>query len=415
MYSVNINIEDAAPGMVLAESVYVENSAGVKMLAARKGAMLVGDVIRVLQNRGVKIINIVSIVPPNENLEEEILPAAAQKPTASVAPAPVVPVVTAPAVLSAKPKPEKVVPIKGVVDTKLKEEAVDSIKQLFGCFSAESGINKTTAYQCVENVESVVNDLLNVITDDSTGLVHINDLKQFDEYTYHHSLSVSVLSIAAGSELGLDSGTLFRLGRCAMLHDIGKQLIPHDIINKAGKLTDAEFAMVQNHTILGAASLKKNAIGDVELWNGVMLHHEKMNGTGYPKQLRGKDIPLFSKIIAIADVYDAITSYRSYRSPMLPSDAFDVIFKDAGTAFDFEIVKAFAAKLEPYPANTIIQLSDGKIGIVIQSKKGASKIRPTVRLWGSDEIIALSDEKHRQINITKILNPSDLPEGYELV
>jgi putative nucleotidyltransferase with HDIG domain len=397
MYTKMIDIKDARPGMTLADHVYLTNNSGVKMLAARKGAEIDANLIRMLFNRNVLKVEIVTNQPTAESAAE---PAVTEK-------------TPAPAVVFSKeiPKPEVHVPVKAVVDVKLKEEAVDSVKQLFGSVAKEGIMNKTTAYQCVSNVESVVDDLLNVISDDSTGLVHINDLKEYDEYTYHHSLSVSVLSIATGKELGLDDNTLFRLGRCAMLHDIGKQLIPISVINKNGKLTDDEFTMVKNHTTLGAISLKKNGIGDIELWNGAMFHHEKINGTGYPKKLMGKDIPLFSKIISVADVYDAVTSYRSYRSPMLPSQAFDVIFKDVGTAFDYDIVKAFLAKIDLYPVNTIVSLSDGTIARVVQAE-GASKLRPAVRPWGSNETIVLAAEKNKELNITKVLSPKDLPEGY---
>ncbi|MCL1884813.1 MAG: HD-GYP domain-containing protein [Defluviitaleaceae bacterium] len=386
MYAKTIKISEAEPGMALAESVYVITSAGGRMLAARKGATLDASTIRLLTTRDVSSIEIYTKTAP-ETGPQIILP----KDT---------------------PKPEVHTPVATVMNEKLKEEAVDSVKQLFSILSSEDGnINKTTAYQCVNNVESVVDDLLNVITDDSTGLIHINDLKQYDEYTYHHSLSVSVLSIATGKELGMDADMLFRLGRCAMLHDIGKQLIPITIINKKGKLTDSEFLTVKNHPVLGAESLAKNEIGDEELWNGIKFHHEKVNGTGYPNKLNGKEIPLFSRIIAVGDVYDAVTSYRSYRSPMLPSEAFDVIFKDVGVAFDYDVVKAFLAKLELFPKNTIVSLSNGKVGTIVHAE-GASKLRPAVRLWGTNDIIVLALEKYIDINITKILNPEDLPNEY---
>lgn len=396
MYTKRIEIKDAKAGMTLAASAYVKNSAGVDMLAAKKGAVLDDKLIRLLTNKKVATLEIVSLDVP----EETAAPASPlpQKET------------PAPAVILEKPKPEKHIPVKSVVDNKLKAEAVDSVKQLFSEINPDGHMNRTTAYQCVENLESVVGDLLHVIEDDSTGLVHINDLKQYDEYTYHHSLSVSVLSIATGKELGLDRHTLQRLGRCAMLHDLGKQMVPIEVLNKNGKLTDEEFDIIKKHATLGAESLKKNAIGDVELWNGMMFHHEKVNGTGYPRGLRGKDIPLFSKIISVTDVYDAITSYRPYRSPMLPSQAFEIILKDVGTAFDFEIVKAFLAKLELYPANTIVELSNGKLGMVTQGSP--NKLRPYVRLWGSTDILTL--DRITDVNITKILSPSELPEGYEI-
>jgi HD-GYP domain-containing protein (c-di-GMP phosphodiesterase class II) len=223
-----------------------------------------------------------------------------------------------------------------------------------------------------------------------------------------------MLSMTTGRVLGLDEDTLFRLGRCAMMHDIGKQMIPLEIINKKGKLTDAEFTTIKNHPVIGATNLKAAAIGDIELWNGILFHHEKVNGGGYPRGLKGKDIPLFSKIISVADVYDAVTSYRSYRLPMLPSEAFDVISRDVNTAFELDVVKAFFAKLELYPVNTIIELSDGRLGMVVESE-GASRLRPTIRIWGSTELVNLAANMNQGINIVGVLNPSDLPDGYEFM
>ncbi|MCL1842233.1 MAG: HD-GYP domain-containing protein [Defluviitaleaceae bacterium] len=401
MYTHKIKISDAQPGMKLAEPVYIVTNSGTNMLAARKGALLDSALLAMLTKRNVEMLEILSENPP-----EDVAIAEKQA-------RPVVKNVATSDFELPKAPPEKYAPVESAINDKLKNEAVDSVKELFTCFS-EGGINKTTAYQCVNNVESVVNDLLGVLSNDTSGLVHINNLKHFDDYTYHHSLSVSILSMATGRELGLDEDTLFRLGRCAMMHDIGKQLIPIEIINKKGKLTPEEFETVQKHPVLGANSLKQNAVGDVEMWNGIMFHHEKINGTGYPNQLKSKDIPLFSKIISVADVYDAVTSYRSYRTPMLPSEAFDIIVKDAGSSFEYKVIKAFFAKLEIYPVNTIIELNDGRLAIVYESDPNF-RLRPAVRLWGSEEVIYLASAANQHLDIVSVINPQDMPPGYEFM
>lgn len=402
MFTRIIKMTDAEPGMKLAQPVYITTTTGANMLAARAGMVLDENLIKMLTVRKVATIEVQTDIHPETPPEAE--------PSFSV-PASAAPQAN---ITFEQPKREEYVPVKQIVDDKLKEEAIDSVKQLFTHFTNPDGtINKTTAYQCVDNLEGAVTNLLDVITGDGSGLIHINDLKQFDEYTYHHSLSVSMLAMTTGRELGLDSDSLFRLGRCAMMHDIGKQLIPLEIINKKGRLTDAEFATIKNHPVLGAVTLKKAAIGDVELWNGIMFHHEKLNGTGYPKGLKGNDIPLFSKIISVADVYDAVTSYRSYRLPMLPSEAFDVISRDVKAGvFDLGVVKAFFAKLELYPVNTIVELSDTRLGMVIESER-ANRLRPTIRIWGSTEIVDLAAANNAHINIVGVMNPADLPEGYE--
>ena len=406
MYTNIIKIDEAVSGMVLAESVYVPTSVGTPpMLAADEGTILDVKLISLFKRRRVQTIKVISETKPEKSQivkPEPVIPDPPEEQVRTILP---------PLSVKRDLPPEKIAPIKSVIDDKLKEEAVDSVRQLFDCFSSNEGVfNRTTAYQCVSGLERVVGDLLDVLSNDATGLIHINDLKQFDEYTYHHSLSVSMLSMATGRELGLSSDELFRLGRCAMLHDVGKQLIPLEIINKKGKLTEEEYKQVKNHAILGAINLKNNSLGNIEMWNGIMYHHEKVNGTGYPKGLKGKDIPLFSKIIAVADVYDAITSYRVHRSPLLPSEAFELIRKDIGISFEYEVVKAFFAKLELYPINTIVELSDDRLGIVVDSDD-IFRLRPVIRIWGGSEIVHLAAPINHHLEIVNVMNPKDLPGG----
>lgn len=371
MYKLNIKLEEVKAGMKLAGSVYHITDSGVHMLIARKNSDLTPSILRVLTGLKIETVD----------------------------------------VLSRTPKPETHVPVKTLFDTMLRKKAVESVKQLFSCFSEEGCTNKTTAFRCVNNISGIVGDLLDVINNDLTGLIHINDLKKHDEYTYHHSLSVSVLAIATGRELGMDNDELLRLGRCAMLHDIGKQLIPLDIINKTGKLTAAEYEIIQKHPIWGANNLRDSSLIDEESVISILSHHEKENGLGYPYRLKSHEIPLFSKIIAVADVYDAITSYRAYRAPMQPLEAFEIIYKDINNSFDYDIVRAFYNRLEFFPVNTIVELSDRRIALVVHT--GKLKLRPTVRIWSTDEFINLENSK--DLCITRALNPSELPAGFEFL
>jgi len=410
MYIRRIKLEKAEPGMRLAESVYVAAGVGsgeMSMLAANENAELDEKIIALLSRRKVQTIIVFSETPP---VGEEIVvrPNEPQEP-----PKPRPPqkrVVLPPSSAKGLP-PEEIAPIKAIIDEKLKKEAVNSVRQLFTCLGTGEGtVNKTTAYQVVSGIEGVVNDLIDVISTDPTGLVHIDGLKHYDDYTYHHSLSVAMLCVATGQALGLGSDELFRLGRAAMMHDIGKQSIPIEIINKKSDLTDTEFEAIKKHAIMGAISLKNNEIGDIELWNAVMYHHEKVNGTGYPKGLRAEDIPMFSKIISIADVYDALTSYRAYRAPLLPSEAFEIIRKGIGVSYEYKIANAFFSKLELYPLNTIVELSDSRLGIVVDTDN-VFRMRPIIRIWGSTEIVYLAAPMNRKIEIVGVMNPADLPNG----
>ena len=294
-------------------------------------------------------------------------------------------------------------PIKPVINEDLKRKAIDGIRDLFtsiGEAVSEHG-NMTTAYQLIKDLNNVVDQLVDIISSEPNALVHISDLKSYDEYTYHHSLSVAVLSIAIGQEMGFDKEKLKKLGRCAIMHDIGKTMVPIEIINKPSRLTEEEFALIKQHSQNGGKCITQGQIADSEIWAGVLHHHEKWNGSGYPDKLKSDEIPLFARIISVADVYDAITSYRSYRSPMPPAEAVELVMSEVDRSFEYEIVKYFIKKLAPYPVNTVVELSDGRRGIVINSSHA---MRPIIKLIDTDEILDLMDMKNLNLIITTVIN-----------
>jgi len=396
MNTKRVRLRDAELGMRLADPIYVRvNAGGPATLLAKEGAELDENIIRKLEKHDVKSFNILVENPSDSN--SELLPT--NRGTAPGKPP------------EADFPQENIDPIKPIISDKLKEKAVGSIHQLFTSLSGGQGvvIDKITAHKCVSDIEQVVSDLIDVLSDDATGLVHINDLKSFDEYTYQHSISVTMLSMATGRELGLHHDDIFRLGRSAMMHDIGKQMVPLEIINKAGKLTDEEFILIKSHSTLGANTLESNEMGDSELWNAVKHHHEKMNGTGYPDGLNGSEIPLFSKIISVADVYDAVTSYRSYREPMPPWKAFEVIRKGIGSEFDYNVVQAFFERLEIYPINSIVELSDGRYGVVVEGDN-RFRLRPAVRIKDTSEVLYLAAPENMAIQIVGVRNPGESPQ-----
>ena len=284
----------------------------------------------------------------------------------------------------------------------LREKAVDGIRDMFQAIkeSAMSEERMTTAYQTVKDIDPIVEQLVESITTDSRPFVHIQDLKSYDEYTYHHSLSVAVLSIAIGQGLHLDDEKLRFLGRCAMLHDIGKVLLPSDITNKPARLTIKEFEIVKSHTIRGYDYLKRGKIGDESLRLTVMCHHEKLDGSGYLLGLKGEQIPFMSQIVSAADIYDAVTSYRSYRTPISPAGAIELIMSQANVSFDHDIVQALVKKLELYPINSRIELSDGRRGIVIEN---TSSMRPVVKIINTDDVVDMTLQKNLSLVIIRVL------------
>ncbi len=262
-----------------------------------------------------------------------------------------------------------------VLAPELRDEALDTLEDVFNTFSQENFHESTK--QIVQRVDTVVDKMVGYLRNDSNTLVNINDLKSYDDYTFHHSLSVAVLAVAIGQRLGFSSEQLNRLGMCAMMHDIGKTAIPVEIIRKASKLDMGEMSLIKTHSTAGFEYLKKAGVGDEELWQAVLGHHEKMDGTGYPQGLKGEEIPLWSRIISVADVYDALTSNRPYRRPMEPADAIEYIMGGAGSSFDFDVVQALVRKIDLYPIGSVVELSDGRMAEVIDNE---NQMRPVIRL-----------------------------------
>jgi len=313
----------------------------------------------------------------------------------------------------AKPEKESVfdtIPdIKPIIDDELRDEAIVSIKKMFEAFNTMdfSENNMTTAHRAVKGIYTIVDKLIETLTDETHSLVHIADLKSYDEYTYHHSLSVAVLAIAIGQSMSFSDEDLRLLGRAAMMHDIGKVYIPSELINKPGKLTDAEFRAVKNHTAEGYRHLMFEKVGDEHFRNIVLCHHEKVNGTGYPNKLAGKDIPFMSRIIAVADMYDAVTSYRSYRKPMSPSEAIELVMSEAERSLDFNVVKSFVEKMDFYPVNTCVELSDQRLGLVIDN---SSSMRPILRMLDTREVLNLMDMSNLKLVIKRIVDSDEYEE-----
>ena len=395
IYKVPMSVYELEEGMVMAETFHVKNEEGVNLMFSSVGTKLTARHIEKLISHRVEEIKVFSDKPP------------APKPVN--ASAKTVKRVSAAKKVEAKKKEFKLPEAKPTVRNELRDQAVKSIRNLFDATRdglSDGGGNMTTAYQAVKDVDTIVYQLVNVIKFDPGGLVHINNLKSYDEYTYHHSLSVAVLSVAIGQTLGLRNVELRNLCRCAILHDIGKIFVPIDLINKPGRLDPKEFETVKDHAIRGGQYLKNGTIGNMELWIGIMCHHEKIDGTGYPRGLKKDEIPLFSRIISVADVYDALTSLRPYRSPMTPCGAMEIVMGGAGTSFDINVVQAFKIKLELYPINTIVELSDRRLGIVANNKNAS---RPILQMLGSNEVVNLSDLANMSLVITRVHNPDESP------
>ena len=230
------------------------------------------------------------------------------------------------------------------------------------------------------------------------------DDKEF--YIYKHALSVSVISMAIGQYLSLPRADVLELGKCASMHDIGMFLVSPDILYKDKKLNRDELESVKRHTQLGYHSLVKMDIVDDTTRDGILYHHERIDGTGYPLGLKGEDIPLWSRIIAVADVYDAMTSYRAYRQPRTPAEACEFIMGSANSSFEYDIVSALLKRIDFYPVGTSVKLSNGNYAVVTENTK--SKLRPTIKILNTDIIIDLNDRKYYDVTILRSVSYQDI-------
>lgn len=222
----------------------------------------------------------------------------------------------------------------------------------------------------------IVNAIIEEIFKNDDVMVNLSQLKNVGEYEFHHGVNVCVLSIVCGIYMGFHKNRLLEIGIGALLHDVGKAFIPEEILLAPRSLTEEEFHHVKQHPMLGYEALKRIP-KIVETSACVALyHHERMDGSGYPTGKIGKTIHVYSKIVAVADVYDAIISQRPYREKKNPYYAMEQILKTTDTYFDREVVRVFLKVVGYYPVGLHVSLSTGESGIVMKKNRN----RPLVRI-----------------------------------
>ena len=181
--------------------------------------------------------------------------------------------------------------------------------------------------QKIEQAADLINDTVSLITENPNAIEAMLSVTSHDYYTYTHCVNVSTYALGFGKFLGLDDEKLKLLGMAGIMHDLGKRRVPSEIINKNGKLTDEEFDIMKSHPIHGADILSEMGETNQLLLNIVEQHHEKLNGGGYPYKLKGGNIDPLSQIMAIADIYDALTTKRSYKDALSADEAFEIMKK----------------------------------------------------------------------------------------
>lgn len=226
--------------------------------------------------------------------------------------------------------------------------------------------NDTASEGFTSTTRSITNDLMKAISDNDAIAVDISTLKISDEYTFKHSVDVATMSMIVGKKHGLNDKEVYELGISGLLHDVGKSKIPNEILNKAAKLTDEEFAMMKQHSLFGYGILKGKEDLSNSIKLGVLQHHEKMNARGYPMGVASDKINLFARIISVADIYDALVTERPYKKPFSPRDAVEMIMSMT-EELDINVMRSFLESVILYPVGTDVELSTGEKARVIEN------------------------------------------------
>lgn len=369
-----VNVDKLRDGMQLADNVCTTTAKEYKVLF-KKGIFLSSRMIDMLKEKGIKSVKIVSsgiddITDYEDSNEAE-----------------------------------------DTSEARLNARITRALTDLDDIFDSSEEI-KELSQSAVQKVDNIANDIINDIASDTSFLGNqMIALQNFDDYTYKHCLRVSMMAASVCAEMKLSNDATKEVVIAGLLHDIGKSNIDHDIIIKPGKLTDAEFAEIKRHPVIGYNILKNSGEYNANVISGVLFHQEKYDGSGYPTGLAGDKIPLIARILTVCDVFDALTSNRPYRKPWSVAETEEYILGGSGQHFDYEVTKAFLRAFNPYPVGTMVQLSDKRHGVVI--KHNEHVLRPVVRIMGKfpgEELDLMNDFRFLTISITGIYNGDDFEQ-----
>lgn len=230
----------------------------------------------------------------------------------------------------------------------------------------------------VKELDYSLSPLVEDIIKSNNILGRLRQIEVNDEYTYKHSINVSLIATMISKWMGFSDGDLYDIALAGLLHDIGKSQVPNEILNKPDKLSYDEYEIMKKHTEYGYEILKNTSDINENVTLGALEHHERLDGKGYPLALHGDRIHIYAKIIAVADIYDAMTSKRVYKNKVSPFKVAELIFQDSFGILDPIIANTFLKNIFTFYVGNIIKLNDDQIGTVILVNKN-NPTRPLVK------------------------------------
>ncbi len=246
------------------------------------------------------------------------------------------------------------------------------IKDMFSSLRATKKLDLDAA-------RAAIKPMVDSIIRNPDALLWLNRLRLLDDYNYSHSLGTSVWAMSMGRQLGLPRLDIESLGIGGLLLDIGKTKIPEKILTKQQALDDKETEIIRQHVQYSLDLVDADKTINVKIRNMIAFHHERINGSGYPNALKSDQIPLFAKIAAIVDCYDAITSKRSYAKPLSAQQAVKKLYEWRGVDFQSELVEEFIQAIGMFPSGTLVELTSGEVAVVVTESR-TRRLRPKIML-----------------------------------